>query len=106
MRSEPGTMFQRASEMFVESLTEKQKRDFRECSLEDIRKEIDRMQEQRGNSRSLRNMARLEKFLEGMDQYRKVVEDFLNCTPFLGYVWVCQLLITIYETIGRSNVNI
>ena len=40
----------------------------------------------------MRNMARIQVFLEGMDEYRKVVEAFLNCTPFMGYVWVCHTL--------------
>ena len=38
----------------------------------------------------MRDMARIQAFLEGMDEYRKVVEAFLNCTPFMGYVWVCR----------------
>lgn len=49
----------------------------------------------------MRNMARIQAFLEGMDDYRKVVEAFLNCTPFLGYVWVGSLLLE--EIQGLSN---
>ncbi|KAL9608549.1 MAG: hypothetical protein Q9167_006625 [Letrouitia subvulpina] len=44
-------------------------------------------------------MARVQSFLEAMDQYRKVVEAFLNCTPFLGYVWVADTWVKSFDAI-------
>jgi hypothetical protein len=88
----PSTCFQRASEKFATSLTDKQRRDFTKCSLEDVRQTVENLQKERGDQKKMRNMARLQAFLEAMDQYRKVVEAFLNCTPFLGYVWVGNFL--------------
>jgi hypothetical protein len=84
----PSTSFQRAVEKFTKSLTVKQRHEFTVCSLDDVHQTIVTVQERRGDQKAMRNMARLQAFLEAMDQYRKVVEAFLNCTPFLGYVWV------------------
>lgn len=86
------TCFQRASEKFAMSLTDKQRQDFIGCSLEDVRQTVKDLQKEREDRKKMRNMARLQAFLEAMDQYRKVVEAFLNCTPFLGYVWVGTFL--------------
>jgi hypothetical protein len=88
----PSTCFQRASEKFAASLTDKQRRDFTKCTLEDVRQTVENLQKERGDQKKMRNMARLQAFLEAMDEYRKVVEAFLNCTPFLGYVWVGNFL--------------
>ena len=86
--SQPSPIFARAVERFNTILTEKQKRQFKACSLEDVQKTALELQKRRENPKALRNMARLQAFLEGMDEYRKVVQAFLNCTPFLGYAWV------------------
>jgi len=84
----PSTSFQRAVDKFTKSLTVKQRQEFAVCSLDDVRQAVVTLQEKRGSQKKMRNMARLQAFLEAMDQYRKVVEAFLNCTPFLGYIWV------------------
>lgn len=84
--------FQRASEKFAARLSNKQRQEFTECSLEDVRQTVKDLQKEREGQKKMRNMARLQAFLEAMDQYRKVVEAFLNCTPFLGYVWVGSFL--------------
>ena len=82
--------FQRALEKFTKNLTEKQRREFSSCTLEHVHHTISVIQHNRGNQKNMRDMARIESFLEAMDQLGKVVEVFLNCTPFLGYVWVCS----------------
>jgi hypothetical protein len=84
----PSTSFQRAVDKFTKSLTDKQRQEFAVCSLNDVRQSVVTVQERRGSQKTMRNMARLQAFLEAMEQYGKVVELFLNCTPFLGYVWV------------------
>jgi hypothetical protein len=84
----PSTSFQRAVDKFTKSLTVKQRQEFAVCSLDDVRQTVVTVQEKRGSQKNMRNMARLQAFLEAMEQYGKVVEVFLNCTPFLGYIWV------------------
>jgi hypothetical protein len=98
----PSVAFRRASEKFIDNLTADQKRDFPKCSLEDVRQTVEALQKKRGDEKRMRNMDRLRVFLEGMEQYRHVVQAFLNCTPFLGYVWVRYLRSFIVEFIGES----
>lgn len=87
-RTPPSSSFDRAIDRFTNSLTAKQRREFAACSLEDVYTSIVAIQDAQGTQNAMRNMARIQGFLEGMDEYRKVVEAFLNCTPFMGYVWV------------------
>src|SRR5438034_3610501 len=84
----PSTIFQRAVDKFTKSLTARQRQEFAMCSLDDVRQTVMTLQEKRGSQKNMRDMARVQAFLEAMEQYGKVVEAFLNCTPFLGYVWV------------------
>lgn len=87
-REEPSLAFKKAVEKFTKTLSAKQKKDFTHSTLEDVYDAIKSIQDRRGSDQTLRNMARVQSFLEAMDEYRKVIEAFLNCTPFLGYVWV------------------
>lgn len=87
----PSPIFQRAVDKFTGSLGVKKREEFAACSLDDVQRTVMTVQNRRGSQKEMRNMARLQAFLEAMDQYRKVVEAFLNCTPFLGYVWVWSL---------------
>ena len=84
----PSECFDRAVHRFTNSLSPRQKREFTSCSLEEVYDSITDIQNEHGSRHAMRNMARITAFLEGMDEYRKVVEAFLNCTPFMGYVWV------------------
>ncbi|KAI4216632.1 MAG: hypothetical protein LQ351_001121 [Letrouitia transgressa] len=86
-REEPSLAFKKAVEKFTKTLSAKQKKDFTHSTLEDVYDAIKSIQDRRGSDQTLRNMARVQSFLEAMDEYRKVIEAFLNCTPFLGYVW-------------------
>ena len=88
LQTTPCSTFDRAVERFTKSLTDEQKKTFQRCSIQDVCDSIDAIQNEHGSQNKLRNMARIQAFLEGMDEYRKVVEAFLNCTPFMGYIWV------------------
>jgi site-specific recombinase XerD len=84
----PSISFQRAVEKFSRNLSEKQQKEFAATTLEDVQNIIDTIQRDHGSRKKLRHMARIQAFLEAMEQYGKVVEVFLNSTIFLGYVWV------------------
>lgn len=87
-RSHPHISFDRAIERFTEALPPKQRAEFASTTLEDVYDAIQIIQEERGGDRKLRHMRRVQAFLEAMDEFRKVIQAFLNCTPFMGYVWV------------------
>lgn len=48
-------------------------------------KDIERHLESRG---SLPGFRRIQPFLDGLEQYSKVVEVLCNQTPFLAFIWV------------------
>jgi hypothetical protein len=87
----PSIAFQKALDRFTNSLSEEQKRDWAVTSYEDVEDAIDRIQCHYGDEKSMQSMFRLESFLEAMKEYGTVVELFLNCTPFVAYIWVCTL---------------
>jgi len=72
---------------FRMSLTEKQRTEFRTCSLRDVEDTIHRIQTPLAATRSQRNMQKISGFLEGMEQLGKVVEVFLNVDNTVAFIW-------------------
>jgi hypothetical protein len=72
---------------FKKRLTPKEQDDFSFSTLEDVRKEIARIQSEQGSQKMMMNMTRLQSFLEAMDQFGKVIEVFLNASEFVAFVW-------------------
>ena len=79
--------FQDALVRFRNSLTEKQRLEFRTCSLKDVQDTIHKIEAPLAASRGQVNMQRIAKFLEGMDQLSKVVELFLNVDCTVAFIW-------------------
>ena len=88
MATMPSTAFQRALQKFRQGLSEEQKHKFAISSLEDVRREILRVQDEHGSAKKLRSMNRLGKFLEAMTQIEQVVQVFLNVSEVVAFVWV------------------
>lgn len=82
------TTFRLALENFKLGLSDKEKRQFAATTLGDVHVEIETIQRQQQSGRRLRDMSRLELFLEGMKEYDKVVSVFLNTGPILAFIWV------------------
>ncbi|RYP71616.1 hypothetical protein DL769_004656 [Monosporascus sp. CRB-8-3] len=102
------TNFENALAKFRASLTEKQRRDFTLCTLNDVRIAIDEIQVRLGSQRRLRSMKRIAKFIEAMTQLGQVVEVFLNVENAVAFVWAAstwveslELLLDIYVEIGE-----
>ncbi|KAK3301858.1 uncharacterized protein B0T15DRAFT_325410 [Chaetomium strumarium] len=71
-------VFHEAVVSFEESLTERQRLDFRRCSRREVEDTIRSIDTDLALKQKQRNMRRISKFLEGMDQLGKVVEVFVN----------------------------
>jgi hypothetical protein len=56
--------------------------------LDDLQAVIAAIQEKQASEKKMRNLTRLKKFLEAMDEYGKVIEIFLNNSQFIAFVWV------------------
>jgi len=91
MASGPENTFNKALERFRDSLTEEQKRQFSATNLEDVKSEIQKIQDRFGRDKKLRNLKKLSKFLEAMKQIEQVVKIFLNVHEVVAFVWVSHL---------------
>ena len=78
---------QDAFERFASTVAPDDKRLFHNTQLKDVRDEAIRIERQLRARRTQRCMARLDKFLQGIEHYSKVVEVLCNGTPFLPWIW-------------------
>lgn len=72
---------------FKKRLTPKEEEDFQFATLQDVHNAINRIQKEQAARYEMMNMARIQSFLEGMDQFGKVIEVFLNTSEFVAFVW-------------------
>jgi hypothetical protein len=76
-----------AFQRFEAKVTPDGSRLFTNTTLADVRDEALSIEKQLRARRTFRNMARLQPFLRGMEQYAKVVEVLCNGTPYLSWIW-------------------
>ena len=68
---------------------------FQFTNLGDLKSSMREIQDEQASKAKMRNMNRLRKFLEGMEQYEKLIEVFLNASEYVAFVWVrCQPLLS------------
>jgi hypothetical protein len=72
---------------FTSRLTKKELEDFQFSTLGDVQVAIIAIQEEQGRRKAIMNLTRVQRFLEAMDQYGKVIEVFLNTSSVLCFVW-------------------
>lgn len=89
MQRQPSIAFQRALDRFSNSLSNGQRAEFAVTEYAHVEDAIEKIQREHGSKKQLQNMARVQRFLEAMNEYGKVIEVFLNCSPFAAYIWVC-----------------
>lgn len=56
-------------------------------TVDDLRRDMRRVQAEQEGRRDLRNMRRIQGCIEAMDQFGKVIEVFLNVSDAVAYVW-------------------
>lgn len=57
-------------------------------NLADLKSAIKKIQDEQTIKSQARNLGRLRDFLDGMEQYEKIIEVFLNSSEYLALVWV------------------
>jgi len=82
------TVFHDVLERFKTSLSSNDRDEFQFTTLDDLQAVIAAIQEKQASEKKMRNLTRLKKFLEAMDEYGKVIEIFLNNSQFIAFVWV------------------
>ena len=76
---------------FVSGLSTSQRQEFAKCKLQDVIDVIEQIQHEQGPRKKLRNLARIQQFIEAMDGYEKL-DELLSITILgLGYIWVCSV---------------
>ena len=73
---------------FKRRLTKSEQEEIENVTLEDLDKAIKKIQEKQRETRSYRNLRRIEPFVTGMKEYGKVVGVFTNASPIVAFVWV------------------
>ncbi|CAN9305431.1 unnamed protein product [Alternaria alternata] len=96
--SRPTTLTPQARRTFQESFDSLEKtvqrysrtddREFSNTTLRDVRDAAKEVERQLAARQCMRNMKRLEPFLDGLEAYSKVIEVLCNGTPFLSWIWV------------------
>lgn len=79
--------FETALAGFKRRLTDKELKDFEGTRVEDIKYEIQRIQDGHENLKQNMNMNRIKSFLEAMEQFGKILDVFLNASQFVAFVW-------------------
>ncbi|KAI1682859.1 hypothetical protein KJE20_07591 [Pyrenophora tritici-repentis] len=102
------TAFHLVLEKFKASLSDKEKKQFAATTIDDLSAAIETIQQKQQSEKKLRAMSQLERFLEGMKEYDKVLSVFLNTSTILAFVWVActfheafDALMNAYQRIGE-----
>lgn len=80
-------IFEETLSDFKTRLTSKEQNDFRFATLQDLQKEMARIQHQQESLKTMMDMSRIQSFLEAMAQFGEVVKVFLNTSDFVAFVW-------------------
>ncbi|CAN9263627.1 unnamed protein product [Alternaria alternata] len=105
--SKPTTLTPQARRTFQESFDSFEKtvqrysrtddREFSNTTLRDVRDAAKEVERQLAARQCMRNMKRLEPFLNGLEAYSKVIEVLCNGTPFLSWIWLATDHISAFE---------
>jgi hypothetical protein len=85
--SNPAAAIDEALSKFRARLTVKEQADFQSTTLKDVRETIAQIQIDQDNRKAMRDMARIQSFLEAMEQLTGVIEVFLNVSNFVAFIW-------------------
>lgn len=81
--------FDEALARFKKGLTPKEMADFAVTSIDDVHAEADRIQQEQAKRGSLRNMRRIQPYINGLSQFSKVIEVFIQAKPeIMSFIWV------------------
>lgn len=81
--------FSRVLARFQSRLSPQSIYEFRLTTYEDLKSFIVELQNEQAQRRGFRNLNKIRPFLNGLEQYAKVIEVFVNAKPdILAFVWV------------------
>lgn len=69
---------------------------FKVATFDELKAAIKDIQTEQARRKSLQNMARIRKYLNGLEQYAGVIEVFVNSKPdILAFIWVSRCICTL-----------
>jgi len=96
------TGFQRILAKFSTRLTPEEAQSFQFTTLNDVHQAIINIQEEQMHRRGMRNLTRVLRFVEAMEQFGKVVEVFLNASSLLSFIWgPIKLLLQVHHLLNN-----
>ena len=82
-------MFETALANFVDSLSTEEKERFEFSNISEVYQEIDKIQKAQERSGLLRNLRKVQSFIDGLNKYSLVIEQFVSVKPsLLAFIWV------------------
>lgn len=83
------SVFSSVLSAFRRRLTPQDITDFQSTTLEDLKDEITTIQRTQAQRRGFRNLNKIRPFINGIEQYSKVIEVFVNAKPgIMAFIWV------------------
>ena len=85
------TAFSRSMAAFKRQLSLRDIEAFEFTTFEELKDSIDRIQHEQANRRGYRNLNKIRPFLQFLQQYARVIEQFVSAKPdFLAFIWVSR----------------
>jgi len=92
----PGSkVFEDALSDFRKGLSKKELAQFQWVDFKDVEETIRGIERDQKMKKKMQNLARIKPFLEGMKQYGKIIEVFLNTSNIVAYIWVSSQTVDI-----------
>lgn len=83
------TAFDKALLSFKDGLTDTEKLDFSQTTIDDVLKAAKEIQEKQGKRALLRNLNRIKPYIDGLVQFSKIIEVFGQAKPeIMAFIWV------------------
>lgn len=80
--------FSRGLADFHRRLSVEQIEEFQFATFESLQEVIQKIQKEQAQSQSLRNLTKIRPFVNGLVQYSKIIELFINMQPLVAAIWV------------------
>jgi len=92
----PGSkIFEDALRDFKKGLSKKELAQFQWVDFKDVEETIKDIERDQKMKKKMQNLARIKPFLEGMKQYGKIIEVFLNTSNIIAFIWVSSQTVAI-----------
>lgn len=83
------TAFDEALFSFKQGLTDKEKLDFAQTTIDDVLKAAQEIQDKQGKRSLLRNLNRIKPYIAGLQQFSRIIEVFVQAKPeIMAFIWV------------------